>query len=184
MPSISDKCLPFPRGDVADLGDLSWDATVFNHLVGQLFVVEDTQHSTGTKVILRCVRAESALTVARKCVDWGTDANDFGRTVKDLAPGAGRPTLPIDDAYTAGATIPANSLFFVVEYGPCYVVSEASLMNLAAHDAVACDAAGCVNGAKAAAGEAPFGIIDQASTDESTNVLIWVTGLRGAPAAG
>ena len=184
MLDAGSNCLPFPRGDVADLGDLSWDSTVFGHLVGRKFVVNDTQHGTGSKVVLRVCRAEAAITVARKCVNWGTDAKDFGRTVQDLAPTAGKPTLPIDDAYAASAVIVANSLFYCVEYGPCYVVTESSAVNLAQQDAVAADSAGCVNGAAAAAGEAPFGIIDEDSTDKSTNVLIWVTGLSGVPAAG
>jgi hypothetical protein len=185
MPSPADKCLPFSRGDVADLSELSWDSTVLDELVGKKYWVEDTQHSTGELVCLRAVRAESELTVVRKFVAWGTDAKDFGRTVSGFDPTAGTPTKPIDDAYTAGDTIPANSIFFVVESGPCNVVTESSSVNLSAHDAVAADSAGCVNGAAAAAGETPVGVIDAASTDTDTNVLVHVyPGLQKAEAAG
>lgn len=185
MPSPADKCLPFARGDTLAQGVLSMDTSVANNLVGKLYWTEDTQHSTGTMVCLRVVRAEVALTVARKFVAWGTDADDFGRTVASFAPTAGSATKPIDDVYTAGSTISQYDLFYVIESGPVLVVTEGSSVNLAAQAPVATDASGCVNGAAAAAGETVIGHIDEASTDTSTNVQIWVApGLRASEAAG
>jgi len=185
MPSPADKTLPFARGDTADLGELSWDTTVFKHLVGRKYWVDDSVHGTGSQVCLRLCRAESAITVARKFVDWGTDAGDFGRYVADLTPTAGAPTKPLDDKYTVGDTIPANSLFYVVEEGPCYCTTEGSSVNLSAGDPVATDTSGCVNGTAAAAGETVIGQIDAASTTTGENVLVWVApGLQAAEAAG
>lgn len=180
------KCLPFPRGEtISQNSKLSMDATVFDNLVGQIFETEDTEHGTGTIVKLRVVRAGAALTVARKFVDWGTDALDFGNEVDDLAPTAGDPTKPLDDMLTVGATIVQYDLFYVVEAGPCSVLTGAVGVNLAAHAAVATDATGCVQAAAATAGQSVVGTIDAATTDEDTEVVVWVTeGLNRAPAAG
>jgi meiotically up-regulated gene 157 (Mug157) protein len=117
----------------------------------------------------------SAITAANKFCEFSTtSARDFGGRVGTFpADTAGAVVKPLDDAYAAGYSIPANDMFYVVEDGLCDVLAEATY-NLTAGDPVATDAAGLVNGAQAAAGEYIVGRIDVSGTTGSVNVLVHV----------
>ena len=176
MRAISQN-LPFPRGSTwSDGSGQTLSDTTASDLEGKLYVVPDTVHGTGRHVVLRCVKNDSSgdITAARKLYSFSVGALDVGGRIDGIAGSAGELCKPLDDAYTVGMTIPDDDLFYVVDEGPCYVTSEASTYNITAQDAVANDTSGLVNGAKAAAGEYPFGVADQSSTDESTSVVIWI----------
>jgi len=185
--SYGDKSLPFPRASTYFQGgavDTNKDLTT---VIGCVREVPDTVHGTGTKVKLRAVKnaSGSAITIARKFYKFDTGALDLGREIKGLNNVAGGLCKPMDDAYTVGNTIAAGDVFWVVESGYCYGVTEASSVNLAAGDAIASDASGLVNGAKAAAGEYSPATITVASTTKAETVVLLVNdGLVNAEAAG
>lgn len=172
------KHLPFPRGSTLNEdGLLTLTGTEFAALEGTIYEVPDTVHNTGRTVLLRLVRNGSgnAITVARKGIEFSTAASkDWGGVAAGICNTAGAVGKPIDDAYTVGKSIADDDYFYVVEAGPCYIVTEASSVNLAAGASVAFDNTGAVNGAAATEAEFIVGVLDAASTDESTNVLVWV----------
>ena len=156
-------------------------ATMASHLEGKIYEVEDTVHDTGTKVLLRCVRNDSgsAITVARQYCGFDNGALEFGGSCDGYAASAGEICKPMDDAYTAGVSIPSLDLFWLLEEGPCTVVNETSSVSLTAHESVATDAAGATNGAAAAAGEFAVGVIDQDQDTADAEAVVWVErGLR------
>lgn len=168
--------LPWPRGEYGCQGDTSL-INLYDHLLGQEFTIEDnTVAKDGTAVTLRVVKNGNAsdITAAHKFYKFDNEAGEFGRVIDVLNNVAGGVAVPLDYAYTVGSTWTAGDYAYVVVKGWNYITSEAGTMNLAAHDAIASDNAGCVNGAAAAAGETVLGTIDQASTAESTDVLCWV----------
>ncbi len=170
---------------MSDTNYVSWE--------GRIFETSDTVHGTGQTIKLRVVKNDltasgAAITVARDlCQFSSADEGDFGRRIGyfGTACSAGVVSKPLDDAYVVGSEIPDNDLFYVVEEGWCDIRTESSTANLSAHDPIAADGDGRINGAAAAAGEAVIGFIDQATTEESTAVRCWVNGgLSGVPAAG
>lgn len=188
---MRDLCLPFPRGSTYSNGTLTMTATLADHLEARIFEVPDTEHGTGELVKLRVVRNDTgaaitaardlcqlihptadALEAGRKCYAFGTDLSDHGVVAK-----------PLDDAYTVGQSIVANDLFYVVEKGPCTVRTETVVVSLPRGTAVAADANGRINGARAAAGEYVVGTIDFACWTTSTDVVVHVNeGIVGASA--
>ncbi|MFZ5832397.1 MAG: hypothetical protein ACOY3P_20110 [Planctomycetota bacterium] len=182
---MHDANLPFPRGQTWSYfgkAGVTVPDTDANQLMGQLFTVDDTIHDSGKDVTLRLVRNDSgaAITVARRCCGFaGVDAEEYGGAVDGYVGAAGEVGKPIDDAYPVGTVIPANDYFYVVDAGPCKVKTSASTVNLAVHSAVTVDASGYVGGSKPTVDQAVLGVIDAASTDEATEVLIYVEpGLR------
>jgi hypothetical protein len=182
------KHLPFPRGSTLNEdGLLTLTGTEFAALEGTIYEVPDTVHGTGRTVLLRLVRNgnASAITVARKGVEFSVAATtNWGGVAAGICDTAGAVGKPIDDAYATGKSIAANDYFYVVEAGPCYIVSEASSVNLAAGAAVALDNTGAANGAAATETEFIVGVADAASTSTATNLLVWVEpGIKPAAAA-
>jgi hypothetical protein len=127
----------------------------------------------------------SDITTANAFYKFATSSQDFARAIGGINDAAGGLAVPLDDAYTVGSTWKANDLAYFVKEGWCNVVTEASSTSLAAHAPIASDASGLVNGAAAVAGETVLGIIDQASTAESTAVRCWIDiDLKPSEAAG
>lgn len=136
--------LPFPRGQTWADGQVTPTASSAADLLGKVYEVPDTVHDTGLMVKVRVVKNDStAITVARKVVAYGTATNDFGRFANGFVAAAGGFGKPLDDAYTVGASIPANDLFYVVENGPCDVLSTvAASGSVSAGEEVSCGATG------------------------------------------
>lgn len=181
--------LPFPRGDTFYGGGgngLTLTATMAAHLEGTIYEVPDTVHGLGGKVQLRIVRNDTggAITAANKfCEMAAAAAGDYGRRVDTFpANTAGAVCKPLDDAYAAGLSIPANDLFYVVEAGPCSVLVAGAVTTSAAGTAVATTTAGLVSGAVAAAGEFAVGVNDALPVAD-TNVLVHVNAGLQAPEA-
>ena len=186
MSGSTEFILPFERGKTyKDGSSLTLAATTADHLLGTVYKVIDTVHSTGKPMYLRIVRAAAAITSANAFYAFGTGALDLGRELSGTVAGAGVICKPLDDAYTVGTVIAQYDLCYVVEEGPCNVVTEVSSVSLSQGDAVASDGSGLVNGAACAAAEYPVGTIDQASTTAGATVVIHVNaGLAKPPAAG
>lgn len=187
MGSYAQKTLPFPRGETFNEGDLvTMGDTYFDHLEGQVFEVEDTEHDTGVKTLLMIVKNDSdaAITPANQLLRFSTGSKDFGRRITGETNSAGMVCVPIDDAYGSSPAIADNDLFYVVVDGWCDIMTGATAIDLSAHDAVTCDNSGALGAAAAAAGEFVIGTIDQASTDEDTAVRVLVgLDLHTPPAA-
>lgn len=183
---MKERCLPFPRGKTYNQLDvLTMTATIFAEWEGREFEVDDTQHGTGTTVVLRIVRNTTggAITPANQLFTFDGDAKDFGRQVDAVTNTIGDLGVPIDDAYSAAPTIAENDLFYIVMYGPCNIMSGAANMAINARDAVTSDALGALDLDKAGAGEFVIGTADAAITAEDTASLIWVDiDLKKSPA--
>lgn len=174
---MRDCTLPFRRGSTWSDGSVTMTEGLADHLEGRVYEVPDTEHGTGRIIKLRVVKNETGgdLTFNKKFVQFSHDADyEFGGVIKTQSPVAGSVCKPMDDAYTAGKTWPEHDLGYVVEEGWCDVLTENTLVNLAAGAAVATDGSGRINGAAAVAGEFNVGSIDQATTDENAEVTIWV----------
>ena len=177
---MQNHSLPFPRGTWYSDGVLTMTATLAQDMEGRVFEVPDTVHGTGQKVKLRVVRnaTGSAITVARNFCEFSVGTSlDFGRKIGAFGSSVskqGALAKPLDDAYTVGATIPANDLFYVCEAGPCGVLTESVVVSLAAGAAVVCDAAGRINGAAAAAGQYVVGTIDRSAVVLDEEVIVHV----------
>ena len=182
--------LPFPRGTTfSDAGVVSMDDSKYAHLEGKVYEVPDTQHGTGKNVRLRVVKNDTggAITAARNLCEFdGVDAQDYGRRVTSFGAalsGQGVVCKPLDDAYTVGMSIPDNDLFYVVEEGYCTVVTETGVVSLPVGTAVAANAAGGLDGARAAAGFYVIGTMTEPVYTASTNAVIDVNaGLLNASA--
>lgn len=175
-----ERCLPFPRGRTlsqagGDIGELSLDDDKFSGWEGRIFEVDDSVHGTGETVRLRCVKNDTSgdITVARKFAEFGANAGDFGKRIGDF-PGtnAGFVCKPLDDAYVVGFTIPEDDLFWVVESGPCSVLTNGDTLSLTAGDALAMDTDGLVSDDPAAAGEFVVGQSDITTTSATAITLL------------
>ena len=164
---MQDHAMPFPRGRTyGDNGVLTMTATLGQDHEGRVYEVPDSKHNTGQKVKLRVVRNVTGgdITVAWDGCEFATTPLGFGRKIAAFGAalsGQGVVAKPMDDVYGIGTTIPENDLFYVVESGPCYCRTEGVVVNLPVGTAVAYDAAGRVNGARAAAGQYVFGTTDR-----------------------
>ncbi|KKL99534.1 hypothetical protein LCGC14_1813440 [marine sediment metagenome] len=174
---MSEKTLPFPRGKTYGDRVVTLNDTTAKHLEGQIFEVEDTEHGTGMKVFLRCVKNDSggSITSARRLYKFSTtDLLDFGRRISGLVHEDGMICKPMDDAYPVGTVIVDNDLFYVVEKGLCSITLEPTTVSLAAGDAVTTDQSGFLDGAVAGAGEYVVGIIDVDAAVASVDVVVHV----------
>lgn len=172
-----ERGLPFPRGKTYGDGVVTLTDTTAKHLEGKVYEVEDTVYGTGQTIKLRVVKNDSGadITVARKFMKFsGTDANDFGRRCAGFASTAGSVCKPLDEAYTVGATIPDDDLFYVLEEGWGKVNTAAGSISLGAGAEVATTADGLIGGVEAVAGEYVAGRVDVACTTASTATRIWV----------
>lgn len=176
--SMAERALPFPRGRTMGDDQLTLDDDTHKGLEGNVYEVPDTVHGTGKPVKLRVVKNDTGgdITVARKLCEFdGTDEYDFGRRVTSFGnniSGHGVVCKPIDDAYTAGATIDQYDLFYVVEEGYCDVVTESGAVSLPMGTPVTANSTGTIDGAKAAAGNYVIGTAVQPMWSASTNMTI------------
>lgn len=173
------NALPFPRGTTFQQGlSMSPGDQTFKDMEGKIFFHHDSVHKTGQMIKLRCVKNDTgaAITVKRGFMMFSTtDAYDFGNRVTSYAT-AGAVCKPLDDAYTVGFSIPDDDLFWLVEEGPCGVLTEASAISLSAGNVVASDASGLVNGTPCAqASEYAAGSIGPAAVTISTEIVVYVT---------
>ncbi len=188
-----DSGLPFPRGATYGDGIATLDAAYGKHLLGNVYEVNDTEHGTGKKVKLMAVKLEANVTIPgtaaiplHKLYAFGTTALDFGRNLTGTLAGAGVVCVPLDDAYAGAKALLANDVVWALVEGPCSLATGATSVNLAQHAAVASDAVGCVAAAAATAGQFVVGTVDEATTDESTEVVVHVNvlPLKPSEAAG
>jgi hypothetical protein len=187
------NALPFERGRTYCDGVVTPGATLFDSLLGKTFRVPDTVNSTGQHVYLVAVKNStgSAITVVRKFFSFEIDtAKDFPRYCGALPnTSAGGIVLALDDAYTVGASIPNNDIFWAVCEGPVSVLTGASIASLAAGGGVASDNAGLIaDQATAAASEFVYGTLNYLATyviNTATLVNAQARGqLKLPPAAG
>ncbi len=174
--SIS-SVLPFARGKTMCDGEVTPTTSIFDEVCGNIFQVKDTVNGTGQPVFLRAVRNTIGgnITVTRALYSFDADSLDYGCEIDALA-GAGDVCKPLDDAYTVGQTILENDICYVVEEGPCSILTGASSVSLNAQDAVSSEASGQLSDAVAAAGEFVVGTIDQDTEAENTAVVVHVKG--------
>lgn len=159
---------------------------------GKVFEFPDTVHGTGRSVWCMCVQNDtgSAITVARKFASLANSTSmDFGGRVGAFPNAtAGGVVVALDDAYTVGATIADNDLFWVLVYGPCSIATGASVTNLSAGISVSSDNAGLINNATGvAAGAYVAGTLDYAASytaNSTAKVLVDCRNLNKPPAAG
>lgn len=185
-----DRCLPFPRGETFNaFALLTMGDTKHSDLEGRIYEVDDSMHGTGRTVLLRVVKNDTggAITVARKFAEFSAGVLDFGRRIGTFpCDTAGAIVKPVDDAYTVGASIPDDDLFYVVESGPCSVLTNDDTLALTAGDGVATDNEGLVSDDPAAAGEFVAGQSDITTTSATAITLVVHVnaGLAKPPAAG
>jgi len=188
-----DCTLDFPRGSTfGNMGDKTMTAAIAaaTNLAGRVREVPDTIYGSGKPVKLLYVQNETgaAITVARKLCEFRrVSALDFGRVVGAFGnnlSGQGVVALPLDDAYVVGATIPEHDIFAVVLEGYCTVLTESIVgsVSLPQATAVAANAEGTINGARAAAGQFVIGTMAEPCYLHNTNVVIDVSGLQNASA--
>jgi len=173
-----DCALPFPRGSTyGNMGDKTMTAAlaVATGLAGRVFEVPDTVHGTGKTIKLRVVANETGadLTVGRKGLGFGpVTAAGFGQIVV-TAPGVGGIGKPIDDGYVKGKTIPHHDLFYVLESGPCYILTTSNgAVALEGGWPVSFDDEGRLGTAKSAAGYYVIGAILETTILNSAEVTV------------
>ena len=168
--------LPFPRGKTWGDGQVTLDATSGANLLGKLFEVPDTVNGTGQSVVLRVVKNDSgsAIAVARKGIAYHTGAKDFGRFASGYVGATGGYGQPLDDAYTIGANIAANDLFYVVEQGPCQLYVTGTSTPVLQHKPIMYASSGYGGVTTAGAGQFVIGMTDVAGTATTNAVLIHV----------
>jgi hypothetical protein len=178
------RTLPFPRGSTySDKSLVSTAADIGSsypgmQYAGQIYTVPDTVHKKHPFVRLRVVHNHTtALTVARKCVEFTTGAGESGRYITAITNGQGDLGKPIDDAYTVGFVIAKNDMFYVVDEGPCDVLVTASQTDAAAMSlglVVTPDANGVLDATAAAAGDFQLGVLDEDPLTASTAYRVYV----------
>src|SRR3990167_8177496 len=99
-----DAGLPFPRRQTYGDGLATLDADYGAHLLGKIYEVNDTEHSTGEYVKL----------MADKLYAFGTTALDLGRTLTGTLAGAGVMCAPLDDAYAGAQALLANDVVWAL----------------------------------------------------------------------
>jgi len=174
--SLLQNNLPFERGGTyAGASGMTLTDVNLDKLVGATFVVPDDVHETGAEVTLRLVKNDSgsAITAANQILRFGTDAKDFGRYIDGTTNQDGMIGLPIDDAFASSYSIPDNDYFYVVQRGPCNVVTAASAFVGIAGEPVTTNSAGALHQKRAGAYDFTLGTLDVDSSDESTAVLVW-----------
>ena len=175
--AISDV-LPFPRGSTwSDKSGMTLTASIANELTGRLFVVKDTQHDTGIRVILRCVRTNVALTVGgtasvplHQIFSFDGDTKDWGTEIDAITGAVGEVGKPIDDAYPGAYVIPQYDLCYVVEEGPTKIGATTS-MSVNAHLSVTPGATGLLHTAQPGGDEYLLGTSDAILVDSVDNLV-------------
>lgn len=177
--------LPFPRGKTACDGWVTPSADLYKDLAGRIYEVQDTVHGTGEMVQLRLVQASNAITAAKKFMKFSvSSALDFGRVISGVNDVQGGPCKPLDDAYPAGFVIPQYDYCYVVEKGPCSVLSSKSGINLTAPAECVSSSAGLIHTAAPGAGEMVCGRIDANVTVTNTAYVVHIdAGLSGGEGA-
>jgi len=175
--SLLQNNLPFERGGTfGGASGMTLTSVSIEKLVGATFVVPDDEHETGAEVTLRLVKNDSGsdITFNNQIVRFGTDAKDFGRYVDGTTDQNGMVGLPIDDAYTASYVIKDDDYFYVVQRGPCDVLSAASAFVGIAGEPVTTNSAGALHQKRAGAYDFILGTLDADSSEEETAMLVWV----------
>lgn len=175
---MSIRALPFPRGSTfGDRGVKTMTAAIARavNLAGRVYEVEDSVHGTGKLVNLRVVQNETGadITVARTLYKFSSaSAEYFGREI-NFRSGIGNVCKPLDDKYTVGETIPEHDLFYVLESGPCGILTSSDgLVNLQAGWAVSSDDEGRLGIAKSAAGYFVVGTLQETTVANNTEVVV------------
>jgi len=191
LPILGD--LPFPRGKTASQGLLTPTGTYLGNLEGKAFFSEDTEHGTGTPIVVLCVRNTTGgdITVARTFAELDNTTVLSVSGAVDVHPNvtAGAVCLPLDDAYIVGATIADDDLFYVGLYGYFSVLTGASVTNLAAGISISSDNAGKIANVSggSAAGEFVVGRLPYQATyvaTTATAIFVCPGSLAMPPAAG
>jgi hypothetical protein len=186
--------LYFPRGSTYSQGSdtMTLNSTRAQELEGTRCWAVDTVHGMGAPVELIVLRNRTGgdITVARKFLELKQDeAKSFGRQVDTFpADTAGAVALPLDDAYTIGAIIPENDLFYAIVKGPCDVLTGSNANVLTAGGAIGTAADGTItNAITGAAGNFVIGTLDFADAYINATVfrvLVDAGPLAQVPAAG
>lgn len=180
MPSVEERALPFPRGYTAVDGTLTpGDGWRQDELEGKVYWAPDTIHNTGIMVGLMAVKNDTgaAITVARQCGEFSlANTYDFGRRIGTFPCNTeGAVALPLDDAYTVGATIADDDIFYVIVKGPCSIDTE-GVSNFAAGMSLMSSALGCIrNLAQPTAGSFVLGTLAYAASyTANTTAVVYV----------
>lgn len=171
------SALPFPRGDTMSQGGaMTLSDTSYQDLEGKIFWSHDAKHNTGRGIKLRVVKNDTGgdITVTQRFMGFSLGANDFGARAAEVS-AAGEVCKPIDDMYAIGFTIPDDDLFYVIEEGPCYVLTETSTVALDAGNVVATDSTGFVNGTPCVqASEYAAGSIGPQAVTAATAIIVYI----------
>lgn len=180
--------IPFPRGATAADGLMTPTSTWRQEIEGKAYWVPDTQHDSSEVMLLLCVRNETggSITVERKFGEFKLDAATVMAKQFGTFPcnNLGEVALPIDDAYTDGATIVEHDLFHVVLRGWCNVLSG-SVTNFWAGMGVCTNSTGLINDAlQVPAGSFVIGRLDYAASySANSECRVWVDPAGLAPAS-
>lgn len=174
--------LPFPRGQThsdgrSDVLSASYDPGY----LGRTFRVKDTIHNSGKEVVLRAVKWNASDTTASyKCVSFATGAGDLLKEVDALANAAGEISKPLDDAMY-GKAIKQYDIIYVVDEGPCYVLSSTTAGPSGPHTPVTVASGGALGHGAATTNNHVLGYTDITLTTANTNeaVLVYVAGGMG-----
>lgn len=120
--------LPFDRGQTAQTGLTTIDATVLNNLEGSEFDCQDVDPNTGIvrtgrPIRLRCVRNKSGgALLPKRLVQFSTTAGEYGSWVTGYATVTADVAYPIDE-YLPSTGVADNDLFYIVVSGPALVLT-------------------------------------------------------------
>lgn len=126
---ISEQNLPFARGTTWGDGEVTLSDTTGKSLEGRVYFVNDTLHGTGRQVGLRVVKNDAGARLSgvdRQCLSFSVASDsDWGNRVDGVAGTGGEMCKPVDDYYQhVGITgFADDDLFYVVDSGPCNVLS-------------------------------------------------------------
>lgn len=174
--------LPFPRGETLHDGDTTvLSSSIDSGFAGRTYTVKDNLHGTGMPVVLRCVQyvGSGDLTGAQKGVSFNAATGGFLAKVDGYADAAGEVSKPLDPSYN-GKTIKQYDYCYVVDEGPCTILSSATA-GPAIHTPLTVAAGGKLSHATATTNNHVLGYNDIALTTANTNsaVLVYVSGGAG-----
>jgi hypothetical protein len=200
MDAPAKKAMPFDRGQTWSDGSTVTPTAAMCEKIGCLgrrYVTEDTIHRTGQPIELIVLQNESGGDITcptdiagNACSRFlrfrNTTALDFPRVIAGYQNADGALSVALDDAYSAGFTIPEHDLFYGLLFGPCYVMA-AGVGNLATGGSVVSDGAGKIaDHANVPAGEHVVGRLDYlAAYLANTRTIVHMANtLRPVPLAG
>jgi hypothetical protein len=177
--AIGARILPTARGTTLFEGVSSPSDDGAKRILGQTYEVADVLHNTCHRVVLRAVQNDAAAaytvpaTGPTKFLKWQTtDIEDNGRKFNSTTNSQGMVGKPLDDYYsTRLSSIPDHDVAFVVEEGPCKVVSTTTAYTNG--QAVTCGSTGKAE--QAAAGDYVVGHAMTAYANTCTSILLYVT---------